>query len=118
VGGAVPLAKGNIPFVVAIIGRWKYGIGGGAGSGPRPSIFQNTQEKIEKMQIKVFTTGGSLDKGYSTRDSDFIVQGPQIGNILEEANQELEAPSLLPSEGGLRVFARGSDEFGFLSLLL
>ena len=38
------------------------------------------------MRIKVFTTGGSLDKGYSTRDSDFIVQGPQISNILADAN--------------------------------
>ena len=76
VWGAIRLAKGNISFVVAIIGRWKYGIGGGAGNGPQPSIFQNTQEKIEKLQIKVFATVGALDRGYSTKDSDFIVQGP------------------------------------------
>ena len=38
------------------------------------------------MQIKVFTTGGSLDKGYSTKESGFIVQGPQIGNIMGDAN--------------------------------
>jgi len=49
-------------------------------------IFQDTQEKTEKMKIKVFTTGGSLDKGYSTADSDFIVQEPQIGNIMRDAN--------------------------------
>jgi L-asparaginase len=44
----------------------------------------------EKMKIKVFTTGGSLDKRYSTRDSDFIVQGPQVGDILEDANVNFE----------------------------
>lgn len=42
------------------------------------------------MQIKVFTTGGSLDKGYSTKHSDFIVQGPQVGDILGEANLNVE----------------------------
>ena len=89
--GVVPLAKGDIPFVVAIIGRWKYGCGGGSGSGARPSIFQNTRGEFQNMQIKVFTTGGSLDKGYSTRDSDFIVQGPQIGNILGEANVDFDS---------------------------
>ncbi len=38
------------------------------------------------MSIKIFTTGGSLDKGYSTRESDFVVQDPQIHKILKEAN--------------------------------
>lgn len=38
------------------------------------------------MTVKIFTTGGSLDKGYSTQDSAFVVQGPQIRAILEEAN--------------------------------
>ncbi len=42
------------------------------------------------MRIKVFTTGGSLDKGYSTKESDFIVQGPQIGNIMGDANVSLD----------------------------
>ncbi len=57
------MAKGDIPFVGAIIGQWKYGIGGGVESGPRLSIFRNTREKIEIMKIKVFTTGESLDIG-------------------------------------------------------
>ena len=43
-----------------------------------------------RMKIKVFTTGGSVDKGYSTRHSDFIVQEPQVGDILEDANVNLE----------------------------
>lgn len=38
------------------------------------------------MHIKIFTTGGSLDKGYSTRESDFVVLGPQVSGILETAN--------------------------------
>jgi L-asparaginase len=42
------------------------------------------------VRIKVFTTGGSLDKGYSTRESSFVVLGPQIGQILEEANLTLQ----------------------------
>jgi L-asparaginase len=37
------------------------------------------------MHIKVFTTGGSLDKGYSTLESDFVVLGPQVSGILETA---------------------------------
>ncbi|MGW8268042.1 MAG: asparaginase domain-containing protein [Longimicrobiales bacterium] len=37
------------------------------------------------MRVKIFTTGGSLDKGYSTRESDFLVMDPQVGRILEEA---------------------------------
>jgi L-asparaginase len=35
--------------------------------------------------IKIFTTGGSLDKGYSTQASDFLVQEPKIEGILREA---------------------------------
>ena len=38
------------------------------------------------MPIKIFTTGGSLDKGYSTKESSFTVQEPQIVGILEQAN--------------------------------
>jgi len=38
------------------------------------------------MRIKIFTTGGSLDKGYSARESAFTVQEPQIGKVLQEAN--------------------------------
>jgi L-asparaginase len=38
------------------------------------------------VRIKVFTTGGSLDKGYSTKESAFLVQEPQIEVVLREAN--------------------------------
>ncbi len=38
------------------------------------------------MTIKIFTTGGSIDKLYSTKFSDFIVGDPQIGFILQDAN--------------------------------
>ncbi|MFN2290122.1 MAG: asparaginase domain-containing protein [Anaerolineae bacterium] len=36
--------------------------------------------------IKVYTTGGSIDKIYSTQCSTFIVGQPQSGRILREAN--------------------------------
>jgi L-asparaginase len=42
------------------------------------------------MRIKIFTTGGSLDKGYSTRESAFLVQEPQVGDVLQEANVSIE----------------------------
>lgn len=38
------------------------------------------------MKIKIFTTGGSIDKVYSTRVSNFIVDKPQVGTILQAAN--------------------------------
>ena len=38
------------------------------------------------MRIKIFTTGGSLDKGYSTRESAFLVMEPQAGRVLGAAN--------------------------------
>lgn len=38
------------------------------------------------MSIKIFTTGGSIDKAYSLKHSDFIVGEPQISAILQEAN--------------------------------
>jgi L-asparaginase len=38
------------------------------------------------MRIKIFTTGGSIDKTYSTRKSNFVVGAPQIDQILKEAN--------------------------------
>jgi len=49
------------------------------------------------MRLKIFTTGGSLDKGYSTRESEFVVQEPQIGEVLEAANVafDYEIESLL-----------------------
>ena len=47
--------------------------------------------------VKIFTTGGSLDKGYSTRESAFLVQRPQIEEVLQGANVnfEYEIESLL-----------------------
>lgn len=42
------------------------------------------------MEIKIFTAGGSIDKGYSTKESDFIVGEPTIGGILKEANVTLD----------------------------
>ncbi|NWF68254.1 MAG: asparaginase [Chloroflexi bacterium] len=41
------------------------------------------------MHIKIFTTGGSIDKIYSTQASDFVVGAPQIGTLLREANVNL-----------------------------
>ena len=42
------------------------------------------------MKVKIFTTGGSIDKGYSTEESDFIVGEPTIEQILIEANVTLD----------------------------
>jgi len=42
------------------------------------------------MDIKIFTTGGSIDKVYDTQTSDFVVGEPQIKNILAEANLTLD----------------------------
>ncbi|MFC1574624.1 asparaginase domain-containing protein [Gemmatimonadota bacterium] len=42
------------------------------------------------VRIKIFTTGGSLDKGYSTRESDFVVQEPKIDEVLNQANVGIE----------------------------
>jgi L-asparaginase len=38
------------------------------------------------MKIKVFTTGGSIDKIYSTRESNFVVDEPQVAGIFHHAN--------------------------------
>jgi L-asparaginase len=38
------------------------------------------------MTIKIFATGGSIDKTYSTKSSDFVVADPQIDDILRDAN--------------------------------
>jgi len=40
--------------------------------------------------IKIFTTGGSIDKEYSTKESAFIVGDAHIDAILTEANVSLE----------------------------
>ena len=42
------------------------------------------------MKIKIFTTGGSIDKIYSTQESTFVVGEPQFTNILQEANVTLD----------------------------
>ena len=42
------------------------------------------------MKIKIFTTGGSIDKYYSTQTSDLEVGEPAIENILSEAGVTLE----------------------------
>ncbi len=41
------------------------------------------------MTIHIFTTGGSIDKTYSTQASDFVVGAPQIATLLQEANVNL-----------------------------
>jgi L-asparaginase len=38
------------------------------------------------MRVKIFATGGSMDKGYSTLESAFRVMEPQAGGILRSAN--------------------------------
>lgn len=40
-------------------------------------------------RVRIFTTGGSIDKRYSTQESNFVVAGPQAGQILAEANINL-----------------------------
>jgi L-asparaginase len=40
--------------------------------------------------IKIFTTGGSIDKNYSPHSSQFEVGAPQAGAILDEANVGFE----------------------------
>lgn len=37
------------------------------------------------MGIKIFTTGGSIDKIYSTKHSTLVIGEPQAGKILDEA---------------------------------
>lgn len=42
------------------------------------------------MKIKIYTTGGSIDKVYSTQESAFVVGEPQISSIMDEANVAIE----------------------------
>lgn len=42
------------------------------------------------MQFKVFTTGGSIDKIYSTRESNFVVDEPQMSAIFQQANVDFD----------------------------
>jgi L-asparaginase len=52
------------------------------------------------MRVKIFTTGGSLDKGYSTKESAFVVGEPEIGSVLEEVGVsfDYEVESLLKKD--------------------
>jgi L-asparaginase len=52
------------------------------------------------MRVKIFTTGGSLDKGYSTKESAFVVGEPGIGDVLREARVtfDYEVESLLKKD--------------------
>lgn len=52
------------------------------------------------MWVKIFTTGGSLDKGYSTKESAFVVGEPEIGSALREAGVtfDYEVESLLKKD--------------------
>lgn len=51
-------------------------------------------------KIKIFTTGGSIDKIYSTQSSQFEVGAPQVRLILDEANLgfEYEIEALLAKD--------------------
>lgn len=42
------------------------------------------------MHIKILTAGGSIDKVYSTSQSDFVVGLPQIERILREGNVTID----------------------------
>jgi L-asparaginase len=42
------------------------------------------------MQIKIFTTGGSIDKYYSPQESNYVVGDPQADQILREAYASIE----------------------------
>lgn len=42
------------------------------------------------MKIKIFTTGGSIDKHYATQSSSFEVGEPQAAAILQAGNVTLE----------------------------
>lgn len=42
------------------------------------------------MHLHIITTGGSIDKHYSTAHSDFIVGEPQVISILQNANPGIQ----------------------------
>ncbi|MGD2105870.1 MAG: asparaginase domain-containing protein [Anaerolineae bacterium] len=42
------------------------------------------------MRVKIFTTGGSIDKRYSTQESEFTIGEPAVGRILRQANVTLD----------------------------
>jgi L-asparaginase len=53
--------------------------------------------KPVEMKVKIFATGGSMDKGYSTRESAFLVMEPRAADILRSASVTIryELESLL-----------------------
>ena len=56
------------------------------------------------MKVKIFTTGGSIDKTYSTQTSGFAVGTPQVGRILEEANVQFDVSiELLMQKDSLEI---------------
>ena len=42
------------------------------------------------MQIKIFTTGGTIDKTYFDKNSDYHIGDPQAGEILNKSNIVLD----------------------------
>lgn len=42
------------------------------------------------MKIKIYTVGGTIDKIYFDRKSDYEVGGPKIGEVLKEAHVNFE----------------------------
>jgi len=53
------------------------------------------------MKIRILTTGGSMDKTYCGKASDFIVSDPTLPSIFEEAFADLNH-SLTITEVGNR----------------
>ncbi len=63
------------------------------------------------MNIKVFTTGGSIDKFYSTQTSEFEIGDPRIPEILDQANvaDDYEIETLIKKDS-LQLTDRDRDE--------
>ncbi len=45
---------------------------------------------LERMKIKIYTVGGTIDKVYFDRKSKFEVGEPKIGELLQESNVNFE----------------------------
>ena len=56
----------------------------------RLSAARLPQTTRGSMKITIYTTGGSIDKAYSTQESSFVVAKPQIASILDEGNVTIE----------------------------
>lgn len=48
------------------------------------------QDKNQDMKIKIFTTGGTIDKIYFDKKSEYQVGDPQANGVLERANVVLD----------------------------